>query len=78
MKFEAYQPRIESSERVIRLAMIKYCGDIHLAAVAENGDIMRQGLIMEITEDGRFRRMERVSGDLGFQLDSLGRIEEVE
>lgn len=49
-------------------------GVVGLVAVDAHGRVMSCGNILTITPDGKVRRISFVHPDLGFQLDSRGRV----
>lgn len=74
MKLEVYGSE-KNKEPVVRLKLEETCcGEIELHAVDRCGEIVRDGLILSVSSDGRFVRFPNVNDDLGFALDDHGKV----
>ena len=74
MLIEMYKPS-ETPEKTVRIKPVQTGADLRFVAVDENGDRLREGNLFTIQENGRIHLFSSVSPDLGFALDSKGRIQ---
>lgn len=73
-RFKVYDPS-DKEPPTTYLDLVDLGGSSFLVAVdPSTGKVAPGGYLLEITPDGRVRRIGCVRSELGFQLDSVGRI----
>jgi hypothetical protein len=75
MELEIWEKQDKELKEPVRLRLVKRdSGDITLIAVDEEGEKIRWGNLLTLRSNGSVYRHEGINEDIGFNLDSLGRI----
>lgn len=76
MNLKIYKDTSKKKSRVepMYLTLREYATEVRVVAVKENGDEFSAPFLVSFHSDGRVERMCSVNPSFGFQLDSEGRI----
>ena len=74
MEFEIWKESPEPGKEPARVRLLQIGTRIILSAVDAQGAYQADGILLLITQEGKFLRAKGVNPSLGFQLDAWGRI----
>ena len=76
IKLKAFTEAAPVEAKPIQLKLVdREDGEVSVVAVDEDGERVPAGYLITFTPDGKIRRAKSVNDELGFSLDSMGRIE---
>lgn len=71
MNIKIYTPE----EQTVRLKLMEACSGVKVVAMRDDGEQLDSGNLIRIDQEGKLHRYTSVNPNLGFKLDSKGRIE---